>query len=91
MKRFLLLSLLVGMVILSTALPAFAEGNGPAPGSTCGKYFGQHVAEHAQTGHLGQAHNPGEHQGLAANIVRSLAAAHVIAIGPALGLSQEKP
>lgn len=45
MKRFLLLSLLVGMVVLSTALPASAEGNGPAPGSTCGKYFDQHVAE----------------------------------------------
>lgn len=65
MKRFAFLSLLVGMVLLSAVLPAFAQGNDPAPGSTCGQYFGEHVAEHAQAGHLGQEHNPGMHQGLA--------------------------
>ncbi len=65
MKRMLILSLLVGLVVLSVALPAFAQGNGPAPGSTCGRYFGQHHAEHAQAGHLGKQHHPGMHQGLA--------------------------
>ncbi|MEW6578734.1 MAG: hypothetical protein AB1435_06015 [Chloroflexota bacterium] len=65
MKRLLILSLLLGLVMLGAALPAFAQGNGPAPGRTCGQFFGQHVAEHAQAGHLGQEHNPGMHQGLA--------------------------
>ncbi len=65
MKRVLVLSLLVGLVLLGTAFPALAQGTGPAPGSTCGLYFGQHHAEHAQAGHLGQDHYPGMHQGLA--------------------------
>lgn len=65
MKRLLILSLLVGLLVLSAALPAFAQGNGPAPGSTCGRYFGQHHAWHARMGHLGAEHNPGMHQGLA--------------------------
>ena len=65
MKRFLLFTLLVVMLMFTVALPAFAEGNGPAPGSTCGQYFGQHHAKHAQAGHLDQEHNPGMHQGLA--------------------------
>jgi|DewCreStandDraft_5_1066085.scaffolds.fasta_scaffold35575_2 hypothetical protein len=65
MKRFLFVALLVGLVALSAVLPALAEGNGPAPGRDCGRFFGQHVAEHAQAGHLGREHNPGMHQGLA--------------------------
>ena len=65
MKRILIFTLLIGIILLSSAMPALAQGNGPAPGSTCGQYFGQHVTEHAQTGHLGQGHNPGIHQGLA--------------------------
>jgi len=65
MKRFTLVFVLVVALTLSAALPAFAGGNGPAPGRTCGQFFGQHVAEHAQAGHLGQEHNPGMHQGLA--------------------------
>ncbi|GAB4420430.1 MAG: hypothetical protein Kow00106_16990 [Anaerolineae bacterium] len=65
MKRITLVIVLVGVLTLSAALPAFAEGNGPASGRTCGQFFGQHVAEHAQAGHLGQEHNPGMHQGLA--------------------------
>lgn len=65
MKRTVIVSFLVIVVLLSMSLPAFAQGNGPAPGSTCGRYFGQHVATHARAGHLGQQHNPGMHQGLA--------------------------
>lgn len=65
MKRLLLVALLVSAIALSAVLPALAEGNGPAPGRTCGRFFGQHITEHAQAGHLGQEHNPGMHQGLA--------------------------
>lgn len=65
MKRILLVTLLVVMVSLSAVLPVAAGDNDPAPGSTCGQFFGQHVAEHAQAGHLGKEHNPGMHQGLA--------------------------
>ena len=67
MKRSVLMIVCVVMVLLVTAAPALADGpgNGPVPGSTCGRFFGQHVAEHAQAGVLGQDHNPGMHQGLA--------------------------
>lgn len=65
MKRQLILSLLIALILLGAALPAFARGSGPAPGGTCGKFLGQHIAKHAQAGHLGQEHNPGMHQGLA--------------------------
>jgi len=65
MKRVLILAVLVGMILLSSAMPVLAQGNGPVPGSACGQYFGQYVAEHAQAGHLGAEHNPGMHQGLA--------------------------
>ncbi len=67
MKRSLLVIMCVVVTLLVAAAPALADGsgNGPAPGSTCGAFFGQHVAEHAQSGMLGQDHNPGMHQGLA--------------------------
>lgn len=65
MKRFVLVSLLAAVVVLSAAAPAFAKDNDPAPGATCGEFFGQHVAEHAKTGHIGLEHNPGLHEGLA--------------------------
>jgi hypothetical protein len=65
MKRYLLIVALVVVMALAVAAPAFAGGNDPAPGSTCGEFFGQHHAEHAQMGMLGQDMNPGMHQGLA--------------------------
>ncbi|HML24523.1 MAG TPA: hypothetical protein PKD09_22920 [Aggregatilinea sp.] len=64
MKRLLLI-LVLTTLLLAMAAPVLAQGNGPVPGADCGKYFGQHVAEHAQTGHLGTEHNPGMHQGFA--------------------------
>lgn len=65
MKRLLFVTLVVGLLVLGSTLTALAEGNGPAPGSSCGEYFGQHHADHAQDGYLGKQHNPGNHQGLA--------------------------
>lgn len=61
-------------------------GQAPAPASLI-------VHGHDRQCWIVLADDPNGHaaSGLAANIVRSLAAAHVIAIGPALGLSQEKP
>jgi hypothetical protein len=64
MKRSLLVIMCVVVTLLVAAAPALADGpgNGLAPGSTCAHSFGQHGAEHAQAGMLGQDHNPGMHQ-----------------------------
>ena len=63
MKHRLLTGTLIIVLSLAAALPALAGD--PAPGSTCGTFFGQHVADHGLEGHLGQEHNPGMHEGLA--------------------------
>ncbi len=62
MKRILIAALFVSTLLLFAALPV--QAGDPPPGSTCGVYYGAHIAEHAQEGHFGPDHNPGEeHQG----------------------------
>ena len=55
-----LLALLTAIAVLASVAPAFAEEHLE---EVTGREYGQHVAEHAREGRLGQDHNPGEHQG----------------------------
>ncbi len=59
MKRIVLIGLLVLVLALVVAVPAFAQEDHCASG----RAFGQHHAEMAQMGMLGKDMNPGMHQG----------------------------
>lgn len=55
-----LLAIAAGIAVLASVAPALAEEHSE---EVTGREYGQHVAEHARAGMLGQEHNPGEHQG----------------------------
>lgn len=55
-----LLAIATSIAVLASVTPALAEEH---PEEVTGREYGQHVAEHARAGHLGQEHNPGEHRG----------------------------
>jgi hypothetical protein len=59
MKRVLVVALLVVVVMLALAAPAFAE----EAHCESGQAFGQHNAEMPQAGMINGEHNPGMHQG----------------------------
>jgi len=59
MKKRLLLNTLLLLLVLSAVTPPLAD----SPATDCGRFFGQHHAEHARAGELGKDHNPGIHQG----------------------------
>lgn len=61
MKRIFVVTLLVLLVAMALAAPAFAE----EVHCESGRAFGQHHAEMAQEGMLNGEHNPGMHQGYA--------------------------
>lgn len=64
MKQLLIAVFFVVCLLAFVALPV--QAGDPPPGKTCGAYYGAHIAEHAQMGHFGPDHNPGqEHQGFA--------------------------
>ena len=52
---------LLALLLLVIVVPAGAHEC--ACDFDSGQEFGQHVADHAQTGHLGADMNPGHHQG----------------------------
>lgn len=58
--RFLLLLGLVVLLIAVATAPVRADQGGTPDASAD---FGQHVRDHAQSGHLDGEHNPGNHQG----------------------------
>lgn len=64
MKKLVMVTLLVVVVSLALAAPAFAmEDGGEMMHCESGEAFGLHHAEMAQKGMLGKLMNPGLHEG----------------------------
>ena len=60
MRSILIISLLLVTLAFTSAAQ---EETGMCSEHPTGMQFGQHVAEHARLGELGQDHHPGMHQG----------------------------
>ena len=60
MKSILIISILLVTLAFTSAAQEETEMCADHP---TGMQFGQHVAEHARLGELGQDHHPGMHQG----------------------------